>query len=240
MKWVTGSPLAFQQFSNGQPPVKYDCCPSTKGKILYYSMDPVYTNPCSTGSYQCQDLAEIKALSSLSVNSKSKIRNTCYLMLLRNLVEPNWVSVACDNALLAVITCIKEKAWKNFTNINRKSVGNGQFCAKSALLVQTKCYEFHWISRNTYSECFKNYFSRNIFMFKHIFEIIALENTILSAFVPKANRTMNAIKFVRYLDTVAFKTSSTSLHDSEGYIICPSKKSKIHLGTHIFNCFTLR
>ena len=233
MKWVTGSPLAFQQFSNNQNTLRYHCCPSAKGHITYYSF---HLPHCKAGLYQCQDLTKVKALSGLPVDTKSKSVNKCFLMLLSNLAEPNWVSVACDQQLLAVITCIKDDIRKNFTDVWRKPVGISEFCAKSAVLVTGICYEFHWISRNYYYECTRKFFSRDILIFKHIFEVIALENTILSAFVPKDNKTLKALKFVRYLDTVTFRRSIVFHHKSEGYIICPSSKSEIHLGSHIFNC----
>ena len=230
---MTGSPLTFRRFSNEQNTLRYDCCSSTKNAFLYFS---IHLNPCRAGSYQCQDLTKIRALSSLSDNTKSKSVNTCFLMLLSNLAEPNWVSVVCDQPLLAVVTCIKDKIRNNFTDIYSKSVGNSKFCVRRALLIQRVCYKFHWISKNEHYKCSKKIFSRNVFIFKHIFEVMALENTILLAFVPKDNRTMNAVKFVRYLDTVTFKESITTLYDLEGYIICPSNKSEIYLGSHIFNC----
>ena len=117
------------------------------------------------------------------------------------------------------------------------SVGISEFCARSAILVHVICYEFHWISRSYNYRCPRKFFSRDILIFKHIFEVIALENTILSAFVPKDKKTMKTLKFVRYLDTVTFRRSIVvSLHESEGYIICPSSKSELHVGSHIFNC----
>ena len=131
MKWVTGSPLAFQQFSNEQNTLRYHCCPSTKWRINYFYS--IYFDHCTTGSYQCQDLTKIRALSSLSVNSKSKSVNQCFLMLLSNLAEPNWVSVACDEPLLSVITCIKDNIRKNFTDVQRKSIRISEFCTRSAI-----------------------------------------------------------------------------------------------------------
>ena len=233
MKWVTGSPLAFQQFSNEQNKLRYHCCPSTKRRIIYHF---IYFGHCTTG-YQCQDLTKIKALSSLPVDSKSKSVNKCFLMLLSNLAEPNWVSVVCDQPLLAVITCIKDNIKKNFTDVQRTFVGICEFCARSAILVHGICYEFHWISRSYHYWCPRKFFKKDILIFKHIFEVIALENTIMSAFLPKDKKTMKALKFVRYLDTVTFRRSIVvSLHESEGYIICPSSKSEIHVGSHIFNC----
>ena len=159
IKWVTGSPLPFQQFSNEQNTLRYDCCPSTKWHIIFYSL---HLQHCRTGSYQCQDLTKIRALSSLSVNSKSKSVNQCFLMLLSNLAEPNWVSVACHQPLLAVITCIKDNIRKNFTDAQRKSVGIREFCEKIAILVHGICYEFHWISRSYYYWCTRKFF-RKIF-----------------------------------------------------------------------------
>ena len=231
MKWITGSPLAFQQFSNEPNTLRYECCPSTRYHIIYYS---IYSGICTNESYVYQDLTKIKALSSLSVDSKSKSVNKCFLMLLSNLAEANWAFIPCDLPLLTVITCIKDNITKNFSDVQRKSVGIIEFCTRSEILVYGICYEFHWTSRSYY-ECVRKSFNKDM-IFKHIFEVIALENTIISAFVPKDTKTMKALSFVRYLDTVTFSKSIVSFHKSEGYIICPSKKSKIHLDSHIFNC----
>ena len=72
-------------------------------------------------------------------------------------------------------------------------------------------------------------------IFKHIFEAVALENRFLSAFVQKHSKTV-ALKFARYLDTVTFKKSGSLTPETEGYVICPSIKMDIILGSHIFKC----
>ena len=157
-------------------------------------------------------------------------------MRLHNLAEPIWLAIDCNINFLKNVICIKDKIPIETVNINNRSLKNRHFCGTNALFVDGMCYDFHWTQVNIDFICARKYIKVDIMIFKHIFEAIALEDRHLSAFMKHNIKTLSSVTFIRYLDTVSFDIKVKSFSKAEGYIICPSKKNKIDLGTHIFNC----
>ena len=152
-------------------------------------------------------------------------------MLLQNLADPRWLPVHCYTGLLRNIICIKDKITQESVHINNSTLKRIYFCESDAILVNGKCYHFLCTHRNTLITCMRENIKVDIMIFKHVFEAIALEDMHLSAFT-----TMSSVTFIQYLDKVTFDIRDVSHPGAEGYIICPSKRTKIHLGTHMFNC----
>ena len=169
-------------------------------------------------------------------NFESQDRSKCFVMMLQNLANPIWHSIDCSKKILQNVICIRDKITQHTVHISNTNVESRHFCASNAFLVLGNCYDFLWNHGNTNIACLRENFKVNIMIFKHIFEVIALEDRHLSAFVKYNIKTMSSITFIRYLNTVSFDVNIASLSDAEGYIICHSKKNKINLGTHIFNC----
>ena len=168
--------------------------------------------------------------------SSFKRMNKCFVMLLHNLAEPKWLSVDCNTPFLVYVICIKDKIIQEIEHINNRSIilKMKHFCASNAIIVDGICYDFQWIDSNTNIRCKNENIKIDIMIFKYIFEAISLEDKYLSAFVRYNLKTISSVTFVRYLDTVTF-FDNISLSDGEGYIICPSIRFNIQLGTHIFN-----
>ena len=176
----------------------------------------------------CEKISERKS----SVKSVDK----CFFMLLQNLAQPKWLSVDCNTTFLTHVLCIKDKIIQKIEHINSISLKRKHFCTSNAILVDGICYNFQWSDSNTNTRCTSENIKIDIMIFKCIFEAIALEDKQLSAFVKHNIKSITSVTFIRYLDTVTFNINSISLSHAEGYIICPSVKSKTQLGTHIFNC----
>ena len=217
-KWSNGSPLTIQRFSSAH-------------MGTYYCGYDV-----NSGDYYPWCLGYKKMIENFWKESTAKNLSKCYFMFLHNLAEPDWFSVDCDKPLLFQVICVKESIHENATGNNNKSVENKYFCVSNAILVGGMCYEFHWTSGISKIRYSRENFTVNIMIFKHIFQTIALENQFLSAFLQNNISKLNAVKFVRYLDTVTFKQNIVSFPNQAGYIIYPSNKSVIQLGIHIFNC----
>ena len=168
--------------------------------------------------------------------SKSSVEsvNKCFLMLLHNLAERRWLSVDCNTPFLQYVICVKDKIIHDTVHINNTSVKSVHFCASNAIFVDDMCYNFQWTDSTTNISCI-NKDEFDIMLFKYILEAIALEDRHLSAFVKHNMKTISSLTFIRYLDTVTFM-NNISLPHGEGYIIFPSVRHKIQLGTHIFNC----
>ena len=222
-KWSDGSPLTIQRFSSAYSAGRFVC-----GYSLLYNFQ-IY-------DYFPWCLGHKKIIENFWTGSTAKNLSKCFFMFLHNLAEPDWFSVDCDKPLLSQVICVKESVHENAMDINNRSVENNYFCISNAILVGGMCYEFHWTSGISKIKYSKDNFTVNIMIFKHIFETIALENQFLSAFLQKNILKMNAVKFLRYLDTVTFKQNIVSFPDQAGYIIYPSNESVIQLGIHIFNC----
>ena len=157
-------------------------------------------------------------------------------MLLHNLAEPIWLPIDCNRYFLKHVICLKDKIPKATVHISNMGLKSSHFCVTNAILIDGMCFEFLWTHGNTSFTCVKEDIKIDIMIFKHIFEAIALEDKHLSAFVKDHIETLNSVTFIRYLDTVKFDIKVPSFSNAEGYIICPSKKNKIHLGTQMFNC----
>ena len=155
-------------------------------------------------------------------------------MFVYNLAEPNWITVQCDQQLLTNLLCIKDIMGENIMfNKSSNFQQNDHFCASNAILVNDKCYEFHWVSNVSGSEFENKYTDTHIMKFKHIFEAIALESKYTSVFVKNNISMLQTVTFVKHLDTVTFEKNIAT----KGYFIYTSKKYFIHLGSHTFKCF---
>ena len=180
-------------------------------------------------------------ISRLMNSTKSQNGLTCFLLYLHNLAEPTLVSSPCNKTWPYPLVCIKDKVDVKFTQVNRKSVVANYLCTLNAFLVDGFCYEFHWISefgKKQHQFIFNNeqHFKIDIRKFTYIFEAIALEDRALTIFLPRDPETMYVAQFVRYLDTLRLKKNVVSHPNCEGYIIYPSAKVKIHLGSNTFKC----
>ena len=223
MKWVTGSPVTIQHFSSLQC-AERSCC------IYYYWC-------CNVHSSNIPVKFGLKKPFCEKINgNKSSLRsvNKCIVMLLQNFTEPKWLSVECNRTFLKYVLCVRDKIIQEIEHSNNISVKRKHFCTSNANLVHGTCYDFQW-SDSIVNRYTSKAIKIDIMIFKYIFEAIALEDRQLSAFMKYNLKIISSVTFVRYLDTVTF-VGNVSLPDREGYIICPSEKSKTQLGTHIFSC----
>ena len=144
---------------------------------------------------------------------KCQNKSICFYMPLSNFAEPKWLCIPCDKKMNVAIICIKDKKTKLSIHSSRASLIKRYFCASNAILVNGGCYEFHWTSQINSTRYVREISKLNIMSFKHIYEAIALENTILSAFILKNISTMIDMAFVRYFHTVNYQQSFVSISD---------------------------
>ena len=157
----------------------------------------------------------------------------CFIMFLYNLADPGWASVHCHQQLLTQLICIKDISQKNDTiNKNTRFVQKEYICASNAILVKHECYEFTWVLNIASQEYATKTTNTDIMTFKNIFEAIAVESKYLTAFVKKNISVLDTVTFIRNLDTVIFERGIAE----NGYLIYPSKKYLINLGSNVFKC----
>ena len=104
----------------------------------------------------------------------------CTLMLLSNLKEPDWISIPCEENLLAFTVCRKEDATESkYSTRNIYKLSSMYLCKSHHILVNDKCYSFLWNKFHTISEEVCNSFQgREISMkeftsFYHIFDAVS-------------------------------------------------------------------
>ena len=156
----------------------------------------------------------------------------CFVMTLKNLAEPYWTSLPCNTKTSLHLICAKDNISDN--HFSKRNVNNRYFCGSNKFSVDGYCFEFLWTSGISHVGCPREDFRMDIMILKHIFETIALEHRSLSMFMQK-NKTVIALKFIKYLDKVSFAKSIVYLPD-EGYIIWQSTKTVILIGIHTFKC----
>ena len=71
-------------------------------------------------------------------------KNSCTLMLLTNLAEPQWISVPCSAALLPVALCVIDKAETKKSKQNIENANDIYFCPKTLIMINKTCYNFLW------------------------------------------------------------------------------------------------
>ena len=121
---------------------------------------------------------------------------TCFTMSLLNLAEPYWESVKCDSLSWVHLICVKDK--KTDVNISEIYVKNNYFCGSNAFLVDGNCYEFLLTFGINYTRCPSEDLRKDIMIFKHIFEAIALEHRSTSVFVQKDIEAVISYKVFEY------------------------------------------
>ena len=145
-KWKTGMILSFQQNLNTNfwSVVRYSC---EDRKVINR---PWYSKPAFVPSrqklYQCVNLRNIKRKAGTKVEPHRVKRKTCFLMLLSNLAEPDWISVSCKRNILHVIIC---EASNNANNtFNEENLEDKiSYCSLIYTKFRNKCISFKWLCK---------------------------------------------------------------------------------------------
>ena len=90
-----------------------------------------------------------------SFNLSSKIRpfavnkNSCTLMLLYNLGEPEWITVPCDEKLIADVFCVTHLAVTQRHHSDMKLTN--LVCSQGAVKIRNTCYVYQWSPNRIHS-----------------------------------------------------------------------------------------
>ena len=109
---------------------------------------------------------------------------TCTLMLLSNMREPEWIPISCYENLVNTVICKRIKQYKtrsNYLNSENKSVTFYR-CKTTTLLIDDKCYGFLWRAKGLISDHFCLEFKARgvspdkLDYFYHIFNAVSATN----------------------------------------------------------------
>ena len=185
---------------------------------------------CISGHFEFvnQDIMDIAKKSLYPV--KVKQRN-CTIMILDNLVEPQWILVDCDKPFLGDVLCSVED---DFLYLSEKSVVD-HICPQYSVLINKTCYIFSWLNTSiTYQNpCVAGKMMKeiNFMRFKVLFDAINVE------FPPILSTDLNyVISYQRYFNTYKYERYKIKNSSVEGIYICSENVMPISKGDNIFMC----
>ena len=115
-KWITGSLLSFQQNLNTNfksSETIYSCGGQMVTRTWHNESRLL---PFEDKLFQCLDLSNIKRKARTELEPHRIKNETCFLLLVSNLAEPDWVSVSCRKRILHWIICEKTSKMKTIFN----------------------------------------------------------------------------------------------------------------------------
>ncbi len=129
--WNSGSHVSFQRFVNslyGKPEEKYLA-------VFYQTMMPPVPEFWSLTFFFRKNPYETLL--------PHKDNNMCSCMLLRNLAEPDWIIIPCDQEILADTICTVSQIDKH-PQYNSCHSGLDEFCEKGQISSGNICLHFSW------------------------------------------------------------------------------------------------
>ncbi len=158
MKWPGSVPVSFQAFYNHQFQNNATTCNikpifwSYKSKthtLWEKSPDPEYEGRRYVLPWAFPDLNPVRSSAEHNIFPQNIDGQTCTLLLLTNLAEPEWISVNCSQKLLPHILCAKNtnlSSLENSSYYNQKNVKDVKSCLHTDFNVNSTCYAFVWLA----------------------------------------------------------------------------------------------
>ena len=145
-KWDTGSLLIFQQNLNTNVKnlvVTYDCVSSHLLRSTLKSKESI--SPLFYEGLLCADLNIIRLNALTKVEPHRIKEETCFLLLLSNLAEPDWISGSCKTKILHVIICATAPNNTNNSFIENNLKDKTKYCSPMYMMFEKKCISFKWL-----------------------------------------------------------------------------------------------
>ncbi len=245
MKWGNKSPVSFQQFSNnnfGKLTMSYRCeetfdkshrmCPD------FATFPKSLSTVVSLRDFRwCSSFFDTKNKSARTIYPTILRRESCTLMLMTNMAEPEWVLVACTKRLVTDVLCKAEKT--KMPAVQKEAGHNTYICCKRSVRKHTKCYRFIW-SLNISTIDQQNNLHTNIMRKKEVNQFDFIFDAVSADFPPimtHTNRThLYKITHKKYLALSENLHEIIERKDAEGLYMYVSNQIKVIVGSNIFLC----
>ncbi len=222
--WYDGSPVSFQRFVNslyGKPEEKYLA-------ILYQTMIP--------------PLPEFWSLSfSFRKNPYEtllphKEDNTCSCMLLSNLAEPDWITIPCDQQMLADTICTVNQIDKH-----PKSSSCGlhldRFCEKGQISFGNLCLYFSWNITNRRMGQGIPTKAFPILNATHLTHLAKAAGKLFSPIYFPENKASDRVHIFTFNHLkIEFVHKIGGEAPTKGFPLQYSQRAKIHADSNVFKC----
>ena len=239
-KWNTGIPLSFQQnlntnFKNLE--TRYSCGSQVVNGVWHYKTRLL---PFTDKLFQCMDLSNIKRKAGTKVEPHRIKRETCFLLLVSNLAEPDWISISCKRKILHWIICEVSNKIKITFNEENNTFNEDKihYCSPVFIVFDSKCISFKWLSKILLKklQCGnKNVISvpKITAIIPSILEAISLNKYPVFHFCSKSKQ-ISTYKYKRYLNTYQDSVTEVEVNRQEGFYTYIEKKNTTFTGSSLF------
>ena len=170
--------------------------------------------------------------------------DTCFMMLLVNLAEVDWIQINCDKRLLPNVLC-KKKGVNSVQEIDHNAIFISKImsCNRMHILKNNLCYLFHWYDGTEgklLTHSCKNYnaFSlnlQNITIFQYLFEAVNVEfPPIVSEH--QLENYLYQFKYRNYVNIFVYSQEKKLRKNAQGLHLCVSQKQPVSTGDNLFHC----
>ncbi len=252
--WTSKAPLSCSVFNNHQVGKVSDTC--SKLSCARFSPNPNYYAcrqlfPDTTELFDpspCPSLASVKENIAEVINPDMVTHRKCTLMLLSNLAEAEWLSVDCDEKLLAHVLCV-EKSTCTAHTVSKEDVFRAKLtmCDNQSLKLNKSCYAFHFTENRSLTFLPKgagNSFVNElgIFALKDIFfsvkaqvpNLILLNST--KNIVSGISGVLTCMKILRKVTCKWSHLNRNQTEHNKGFVVTMKRLTNVRQRSNHFQC----
>ncbi len=259
LRWTNHGPVGYSAFDNTFFRVDSSCaskCVPQWGTRPYKTMCikrpsdiPLYECSKRHEKYRhmyhpspCPDLKFVKNSAKATlypvVNSN---QSQCTLMMLTNLLKPDWLNIGCVNKLLVHVFCVqhinthktKMVAWKNEQPLH--------MCPQwSHILINGSCYTFVWKGQNQLCNISDGCKSPGLstISFDELFKVkdilLSVEAQFPTFIIAMTSSHTNALHCKKHVPGVNCSNIWSDVSFSGGFQVCRSSPESVLLGLNLF------
>ncbi len=240
-RWTSGSPLSYQLYTNlnfGTNIESVFQCLKCDGRYggyeFWYQLEWCYLH----FEDHCVNLTVYKQKSRSTIYPYMSQVETCVLLVLTNLAQPEWIQVNCSEEMLSTVLCVKNNSafYEEMITLNIVHLPVN-VCSTYHVLKNGLCYLFVWHTSGKRHDkravCERPFIMKDITIFNFLFVAIS------PPFPPILSQT--AVK-MRYLHRLTYKkilkkvkTRQTASKHASGFEVCCSKKVQC-VSSNMFLC----
>ena len=232
-EWTSGSPVGFQQF-------KHFYC---NNDIVNYSCS-IYDKQEKVGNL-CPNLTAVKISGRdiLHPNSVQLIFGPakCTLMLLSNMREPDWISVACDVNLVNTVICKRTGKYRAQNVIHIKDESTRFYmCKSTTLVINNKCFAFLWVKNGNLNDnlCFnfkaQSVSANKLSYFYNIPNAVSIVYGSFHILIFQNGIQLQMVKVYKLFDRLRFRHMFDQSVPVSGTVICTFNEINVSIGNNIF------
>ncbi len=245
LSWTNNVPVAFTAFNN----IYFDkschnCFPGINFKhIDDYKPEYFCSSLCCVVGHTCPNLTSLKIVASSTIYPFATTSDTCTLMLVSNLAEPEWISTSCNQKLLNYVFCTQTTAHHqpNKSEDGSQS-GNHSLdrklprrCFSYELFFHENCLHFLFVS--TVEKNFQAIFAATFGDFEKIKLIFHSVGTTFPAVFVTNNSGSVSVLFCKTRVWIFSCTHNMLVSPANpGFLVMKRSAESIILGGNIFRC----